>query len=163
MHTISSLHTAAACARCCRRHCGTGIMASDLDVHVSTAVGTLGGSSGARVGASSSRPCAVRRRPARLSLWPPLPNLLTNMACFSYLMVPVPCMRGGRLSLCDQPGIDMRVNAGGRDGTDALTFRKGGYAQLTEFLVQELGYRCAHGSSSLHMSPSSSIHVALTR
>ncbi|WIA09654.1 hypothetical protein OEZ85_009041 [Tetradesmus obliquus] len=101
-----------------------GIMGSDLDVRLL----------GARNG-----PCSIRM--SHFSLWPPFnPEIVTNPACFKYLLQPVPCTQSGRPALCSNPGVTMWVSPGGDDGTQAFAFKQGGYNRLAEFLVREYGY-----------------------
>ncbi|KAF6256261.1 Lecithin:cholesterol acyltransferase-domain-containing protein [Scenedesmus sp. NREL 46B-D3] len=99
-------------------------MGSDLDVRLL----------GARNG-----PCSVRM--SHFSLWPPFnPEILTNPACFKYLLQPVPCIQAGRPALCGNPGVTTSVSQGGEDGMQAFAFKQGGYNRLAEFLVREYGY-----------------------
>lgn len=109
-----------------------GIMGSDLDVRLN---------GGPHVMRDS--PCSLRRSHS-LSVWPPKPDLLTNLKCLSYLLKPVPCANaassGVHGALCNPPGVDLWVQPGGEAGTKAFAFRQGGYPKLVDYLSDEYGY-----------------------
>jgi Lecithin:cholesterol acyltransferase len=126
-------------------HCTsiTGILGSDLDVRLRSPLG----------------PCASGS--SAFTLWPPLnTDLIKNVACFRYLLQPVPCQVSGisgtggnagatgastgattaSLPLCSNPGVSTWVDPGGDDGSRTITFKKG-YSRLVDFLVKTLGYK----------------------